>query len=77
MFEVSESQYKPVEWRETVTLGGRTFPAIVAATIQGALNTKLIKRTDQIVSVYHRRCASCRPPCQLDTACVYARAAPP
>lgn len=56
MFEVSESQYKPVEWQETVELGGRRVPQIVAATIEGALSTKLIQASDEIVSIFHRRC---------------------
>jgi hypothetical protein len=55
MFEVSESQYKPVEWRETVKIGGRMWPKVVLDTLHGALNTKLIRHTDEIVSVYHRR----------------------
>jgi hypothetical protein len=55
MFEVSESQYKPVEWRETVKIGGRMWPKVVLDTLHGALNTKLIRHTDEIVSIYHRR----------------------
>lgn len=58
MFEVSESQYKPVEWQETVQVGGRDVPKIVAATIEGAINTKLIQSSDEIVSIYHRRCGA-------------------
>lgn len=45
MFEVSESrEHKPVN-----------LATIVEETIQGALNTKLISSTDEIVSIYHRR----------------------
>lgn len=58
MFEISESQYKPVEWRETVQIGGKTWPKVVLDTLQGALNTQLIRETDEIVSIYHRRCVS-------------------
>ena len=45
MFEVSESkQHKPVD-----------VATIVAETIQGAINTKMVKPEDEIVSIYHRR----------------------
>ena len=54
MFEVSESaQFKPVD-QSPVTVGGKTWPALVRDTIVGAINTKLIASTDQIVSIYHR-----------------------
>lgn len=64
MFEISESQYKPVEWRETVELGGKTWPKVVLDTLQGALSTQLIRDTDEIVSIYHRRCAFYLPCCK-------------
>lgn len=56
MFEVSESQYKPVDMKDT-KLGGTAgnWPAIVLETIQGAINTKLVRPGDEIVSIYHRR----------------------
>ncbi len=55
MFEVSESaQFKPVD-QSPVTVGGATWPAVVRDTIVGAINTKLIQPSDQIVSIYHRR----------------------
>jgi protoporphyrinogen oxidase len=45
MFEVSESaKHKPVN-----------LATIVEETIQGAINTKMIQSTDEIVSIYHRR----------------------
>mmetsp|Transcript_21479 Transcript_21479/g.19544 ORF Transcript_21479/g.19544 Transcript_21479/m.19544 type:complete len:493 (-) Transcript_21479:1185-2663(-) len=44
MFEISESKYKPVNSQ-----------TIVDETIQGAINTKLIKSSDEIVSIYYRR----------------------
>ena len=54
MFEVSESaQFKPVD-QTPVTVGGKTWSALVRDTIVGAINTKLISSTDQIVSIYHR-----------------------
>lgn len=58
MFEISESQYKPVEWQRTVQVGSRTWPKVVLDTIQGAINTKLITPDVEIVSAYHRRCAT-------------------
>lgn len=56
MFEVSESEYKPVE-QAPVQLGGTagTWPAIVQQTIQGAINTQLVRPGDEIISIYHRR----------------------
>jgi hypothetical protein len=45
MFEVSESaKYKPVN-----------LATIVDETIQGAINTKMVKSSDEIVSIYYRR----------------------
>jgi len=45
MFEVSESKkFKPVN-----------LQTIVEETIQGAINTKMIASTDEIVSIYYRR----------------------
>lgn len=54
MFEVSESQYKPVK-QDGVTVGGKTWSEVVRETIQGAINTQLIQPGDEIVSIYHRR----------------------
>ena len=53
MFEVSESQKKPVD-QEPCKVGGKEWPAIVRDTIIGALNTKMVSATDEIVSIYHR-----------------------
>ncbi len=53
MFEVSESYCKPVN-RESGKFAGGTWDGLVKETIQGALNTKLITGSDQIVSIYHR-----------------------
>ena len=45
MFECSENkEFKPVD-----------LATIVEQTIQGAINTKLIESTDEIVSIYYRR----------------------
>lgn len=56
MFEVSESQYKPVE-QAPVTLGGTagTWSSAVKETLIGAINTSLLTPNDEIVSLYHRR----------------------
>lgn len=59
MFEISESQYKPVEWRETAEIGGKRWPKVVLDTLQGALNTQLTQESDEIVSIYHRRYSAC------------------
>ena len=53
MFEISESYCKPVN-RESGKFAGGTWDGLVKETIQGALNTKLISGSDQIVSIYHR-----------------------
>jgi len=51
MFEISESaKHKPVDLEK-----------IIADTIQGAVNTKLVKPSDEIVSIYHRRLAKGYP----------------
>ena len=55
MFEISESQYKPVEWRAKVQLGGKEWPKIVYETLQGAINTQLMTHSNEVVSIYHRR----------------------
>lgn len=51
--QVSESHCKAVQ-QAPEQLADGTWPAIVAETIRGAINTKLISPTDQIVSLYHR-----------------------
>eukprot|EP01038_Epipyxis_sp_PR26KG_P010739 gene10739-14424_t len=56
MFEVSENkQYKPVN-----------MDTIVEETIQGAINTNMIKSTDEIVSIYYRRFEHGYPTPSLD-----------
>lgn len=56
MFEVSESDYKPVA-QDIVKLGGTAgeWPRIVLDTLLGAVATQLVQPGDEIVSVYHRR----------------------
>jgi protoporphyrinogen oxidase len=44
MLEISESSMKPVD-----------IPNILRDSIQGLVNTEMIKSTDEIVSTYHRR----------------------
>jgi len=58
MFEVSESALKPVDWQTRVRIGEQTWPKIVLETLQGAVNTQLVRDTDEVVSLYHRRCAA-------------------
>lgn len=56
MFEISESQYKPVSM-ESTTLGGTAgaWPEIVRETLLGAISTQLVEAGAEIVSIYHRR----------------------
>lgn len=55
MFEVSESQYKPVD-QQSVSIGNAgSWPKVVLDTLRGAVNTQLIMESDEIVSVSHRR----------------------
>jgi protoporphyrinogen oxidase len=57
MFEVSESaKFKPVDMTpKTLGGGAGTWPTVVLETLLGAINTKLIRADDEIVSIYHRR----------------------
>lgn len=48
---------KPVDWKTEVRIGGTAWPKIVLETLQGAINTQLMRDTDEVVSLYHRRCA--------------------
>ncbi|MEW5306695.1 MAG: hypothetical protein WDW36_009143 [Sanguina aurantia] len=58
MFEVSESQYKPVEQGDVdLGPGAGTWSAIVRDTLLGSLATQLTQPGDEIVSLYHRRIA--------------------
>jgi hypothetical protein len=54
MFEISESQYKPVG-QDNVSIAGRTYPRVVLDTLRGAVATGLIGPNDEVASVYHRR----------------------
>lgn len=56
MFEISESEYKPVAQGD-VKLGGTagTWTQVVLDTLLGAVATKLVAAGDEIVSIYHRR----------------------
>jgi hypothetical protein len=58
MFEVSESKHKPVDWQTQVDIGDQKHPSIVLETLQGAINTELIRDSDEIVSIFYRRSAS-------------------
>ncbi len=55
-----ELRLGPDDVQEQQQFAGGSWPAIVRETIQGAINTRLIAATDQIVSIYHRYGASCR-----------------
>ena len=66
MFEVSESKtYKPVN-----------SSSIVEETIQGAINTGMIKSSDEIVSIYHRRLEHGYPTPSLERDSVLDEALP-
>ena len=65
MFEVSESKYKPVN-----------YDTIVDECIQGALNTKMLSGTDEIVSIYYRRLEHGYPTPSLERDDVLAEALP-
>ena len=65
MFEVSESSYKPVD-----------INTIVEETIQGAINTGMVKSTDEIVSIYHRRLEHGYPTPSLGRDAVLEKALP-
>lgn len=53
MFEVSESELKPVN-NATESFAGGSWAGVVRECVEGALATKLISAEDQIVSLYHR-----------------------
>jgi len=65
MFEVSESQYKPVDLEK-----------IIEETFKGAINTELMKSTDEVVSVYHRRLERGYPTPCLDRDAAIAECLP-
>jgi len=53
MFEVSESEVKAVNNTVEDFAGGR-WSGVVRECVEGALNTKLIQKDTEIVSLYHR-----------------------
>jgi len=66
MFEVSENkEFKPVN-----------YDTIVEETIQGAINTKMIQSTDEIVSIYYRRLEHGYPTPSLERDGVLEKALP-
>lgn len=75
MFEVSESNYKPVN-KETVALGGGKWMGVVADTLAGAINTKLIEAGHEVVSIYHRRLEHGYPTPHLERDGVLEQALP-
>ncbi|KAF5842930.1 hypothetical protein DUNSADRAFT_3957 [Dunaliella salina] len=77
MFEVSESQFKPLN-QEPVKLGGTagTWTAVVKETMLGAIATKLVSSDDEIVSIYHRRIEHGYPTPSLGRDAVLEQALP-
>ncbi|KAK9796975.1 hypothetical protein WJX73_004167 [Symbiochloris irregularis] len=75
MFEVSESTEKPVN-QKMVDLGGGKWAEVVKECVIGALNTKMISKDDQIVSLYHRRLEHGYPTPSLGRDGVLAEALP-
>ena len=64
MFEVSESDLKPVDCSPVPIgkaggngngKGGKDWPAVVADCLRGAVATGLLSAADEVVSLYHRR----------------------
>eukprot|EP00943_MAST-04B_sp_MAST-4B-sp1_P000065 g65.t1 len=57
MFEVSESKkFKPVNYSDNATFNkSNPLPDVVVKCIEGAVNTKLLKEDDEIVSWFHHR----------------------
>ncbi|KAL6746416.1 hypothetical protein V8C86DRAFT_1820555 [Haematococcus lacustris] len=77
MFEVSESQYKPVNLQDVKLAGAAgTWPAVVEDTIKGALATQLIASGNEIVSIYHRRIEHGYPTPSLGRDAVLEKALP-
>lgn len=69
MFEVSESELKPVN-NATMSFAGGSWAGVVRECVAGALATKLISAEDQIVSLYHRRAtASLSSPFPFNLQC--------
>ena len=66
MFEVSESHLKAVNNKVEDFAGGQ-WAGVVRECVQGALNTQLIDKDTQIVSLYHR-CACLPAPSVLHTS---------
>ena len=55
MFEVSESKFKPVQWKTTAHLGTMEVSKVVVDTVQGAIKVGLLQPEDEIVSVFYTR----------------------
>ena len=56
MLEVSESQeYKPVDAALIMLEGGLNVSKVVLDTIQGCVNTGMMKATDEVVSIHYER----------------------
>lgn len=68
MFEVSESELKPVNNAVEAFAGGE-WAGVVRECVLGALATTLISADDQIVSLYHRCAAPPGTTRQVITTC--------
>eukprot|EP00798_Chlamydomonas_sp_ICE-L_P018103 gene18103-24534_t len=75
MFEISESQYKPVN-QEDCQLGGKTWSTVVKDTLLGAISTQLMTADCEVVSLYHRRLEHGYPTPSLGRDEVLAEALP-
>ncbi|KAI8470924.1 MAG: hypothetical protein J3K34DRAFT_520970 [Monoraphidium minutum] len=75
MFEISESDAKPVG-QAPVPLAGGTWPEVVRETLAGAVATRLIGPDDEVVSLYHRRLEHGYPTPSLGRDAVLAEALP-
>lgn len=75
MFEVSESDEKPVDSRP-VSIGDREVPAVVLDTIRGAVSTRLLQANSEIVSLFHCRLERGYPVPSLSRDAALANALP-
>ncbi|GBF94912.1 hypothetical protein Rsub_08155 [Raphidocelis subcapitata] len=75
MFEVSESDLKPVA-QDPVPLAGGTWPRVVADTLAGAVAAGLVSADAEVVSIYHRRLEHGYPTPSLGRDAALQRALP-
>lgn len=75
MFEISESNFKPVN-QEPCEIGGKTWSNVVKETLIGAINTQLMTADCEVVSLYHRRLEHGYPTPSLGRDAVLEKALP-